>query len=93
MTIGAACLMVSAAAMRATSVTAAEPAWPAEPYRYTVIDQDLSQELKTEDWKTEANVMGALGELGYSAEQLAISSRKLEGKKPAVPTHAPRRIA
>ena len=40
--------------------------------RPTKIDEDLSQELKTEDWKTEANVMGALGELGYTAEQLAI---------------------
>jgi D-alanine-D-alanine ligase len=40
--------------------------------RPTKIDEDLSQELKTEDWKTEANVMGALGELGYAAEQLAI---------------------
>jgi D-alanine-D-alanine ligase len=38
----------------------------------TKIDQDLSKEMKTEDWKTEANVMGALGTLGYTAEHLAI---------------------
>src|SRR5882762_6339085 len=36
------------------------------------IDQDLSKEMKTEDWKTEANVMAALGALGYTAEHLAI---------------------
>src|SRR5436853_3965861 len=28
--------------------------------------------MKTEDWKTEANVMAALGELGHTAEHLAI---------------------
>src|SRR5438105_7414871 len=28
--------------------------------------------MKTEDWKTEANVMAALGTLGYTAEHLAI---------------------
>jgi D-alanine-D-alanine ligase len=38
----------------------------------TKIDQDLSAEMKTEDWKTEANVMAALGALGYAAEHLAI---------------------
>jgi D-alanine-D-alanine ligase len=38
----------------------------------TKIDQDLSKEMKTEDWKTEANVMAALGALGYAAEHLAI---------------------
>ena len=38
----------------------------------TTIDQDLSAELKTEDWKTEANVLKALGELGHTAEHLAI---------------------
>ena len=26
----------------------------------TTLDQDLSAELKTEDWKTEANVLAAL---------------------------------
>lgn len=40
--------------------------------RPTTIDQDLSAEMKTEDWKTEANVLGALGELGYTTEHLAI---------------------
>ncbi len=38
----------------------------------TKIDQDLSKEMKTEDWKTEANVMAALGTLGHTAEHLAI---------------------
>src|SRR5438046_3070345 len=40
--------------------------------RPTTLDQDLSKEMKTEDWKTEANVLGALGTLGYAAEHLAI---------------------
>jgi D-alanine-D-alanine ligase len=38
----------------------------------TPIDADLSEEMKTEDWQTEANVMAALGTLGYTAEHLAI---------------------
>jgi D-alanine-D-alanine ligase len=38
----------------------------------TTIDQDLSAELKTLDWKTEANVLAALGELGHSIAHLAI---------------------
>jgi D-alanine-D-alanine ligase len=38
----------------------------------TTIDQDLSAEMKTEDWKTEANVLTALGALGYTVEHLAI---------------------
>jgi D-alanine-D-alanine ligase len=38
----------------------------------TTIDQDLSAEMKTEDWKTEANVMAALSALGYTAEHLVI---------------------
>jgi D-alanine-D-alanine ligase len=38
----------------------------------TTIDQDLSAELKTEDWKTEANVLAALSDLGHSAQYLAI---------------------
>ena len=38
----------------------------------TTIDQDLSAELKTEDWKTEAHVLKALGELGHAVEHLAI---------------------
>jgi len=40
--------------------------------RPTKIDEDLSKEMKTEDWKTEANVMAALGALSYTAEHLAI---------------------
>jgi D-alanine-D-alanine ligase len=38
----------------------------------TTLDQDLSTELKTTDWKTEAAVLAALEELGYQHEQLAI---------------------
>lgn len=38
----------------------------------TTIDQDLSAELQTEDWKTEANVLVALRDLGHTAEHLAI---------------------
>ncbi len=38
----------------------------------TTIDQDLSAEMKTEDWKTEANVLTALGTLGHTVEHLAI---------------------
>jgi len=38
----------------------------------TTIDQDLSSELQTEDWKTEANVLAALGALGHATEHLAI---------------------
>jgi D-alanine-D-alanine ligase len=40
--------------------------------RPTKIDQDLSKEMKTEDWKTEANVLTALGTLGHATEHLAI---------------------
>ena len=40
--------------------------------RPTTIDQDLSQEMKTADWKTEAAVLAALNDLGYPHEQLAI---------------------
>jgi D-alanine-D-alanine ligase len=39
----------------------------------TTIDQDFSAEMKTEDWKTEANVMSALDTLGYRAGHLALS--------------------
>ncbi len=38
----------------------------------TTIDQDLSAEFLTEDRKTEANVLKALGQLGHRAEYLAI---------------------
>jgi D-alanine-D-alanine ligase len=40
--------------------------------RPTTVDQDLSAELKTEDWKTEANVLEALQQLGLLTEHLAI---------------------
>jgi D-alanine-D-alanine ligase len=36
------------------------------------IDEDLSEEMKHKDWKTEADVMAALGALGHTAEHLAI---------------------
>ena len=38
----------------------------------TTLDQDLSTELRTEDWKTEANVLAALRDLGHDTGQLAI---------------------
>jgi D-alanine-D-alanine ligase len=38
----------------------------------TTIDQDLTAELATEDWKTEAHVLEALATLGYNTEHLAI---------------------
>ena len=38
----------------------------------TTLDQDFSKEMKTTDWKTEANVMSALGTIGHTAEHLAI---------------------
>jgi D-alanine-D-alanine ligase len=38
----------------------------------TALDQDLSAEMQTEDWKTEANVMAALAALGHTAEHLVI---------------------
>lgn len=38
----------------------------------TTLDQDLTPELKTENWKTEAGVLAALKELGYENEHLAI---------------------
>ena len=38
----------------------------------TTLNQDLTSELKTADWKTEAAVLAALDELGYPHEQLAI---------------------
>jgi len=40
--------------------------------RATAIDQDLSKELKSTEWKTEANVMAALKSLGHTAEHLAL---------------------
>jgi D-alanine-D-alanine ligase len=38
----------------------------------TTLDQDFSKEMKTPDWKTEADVMAALDKLGHTAEHLAI---------------------
>ncbi len=38
----------------------------------TTLDQDLSALLQTEDWKTQANVLAALAELGHAVEHLAI---------------------
>ena len=38
----------------------------------TTLDQDLTKELKTEDWKTESDILKALGELGHDTEHLAI---------------------
>jgi len=38
----------------------------------TTIDQDLTTELKTDDWKTEAHVLDALKELGHDSGHLAI---------------------
>jgi len=38
----------------------------------TSLDQDLSAELKTDDWKTEANVLAALDKLGHTTQHLAI---------------------
>jgi D-alanine-D-alanine ligase len=54
------------------------------------LDQDLSAELQTEDWKTEANVLAALRELGHRVEYLAIFDdldllrRKLQAFAPDV---------
>jgi D-alanine-D-alanine ligase len=38
----------------------------------TTIDQDLSKELQTEDWKAERSVLDALGKLGHETQHLAI---------------------
>ena len=38
----------------------------------TTLDQDLSAELQTDDWKTEAHVLKALAELGHDTGYLAI---------------------
>jgi D-alanine-D-alanine ligase len=56
----------------------------------TKLDQDLSAQLKTEDWKTEANVLAALKELGHETEHLAIFDdldllrQKLQGFQPEI---------
>ena len=38
----------------------------------TTLDQDLSAELKTDDWKTECNVLDAIRSLGHVVEHLAL---------------------
>lgn len=38
----------------------------------TTLDQDLSAEMKTDDWKTEANVLAAVNALGYAPDHLAL---------------------
>jgi D-alanine-D-alanine ligase len=56
----------------------------------TTVDQDLSAELKTDDWKTEAHVLEALQQLGHTVEHLAIFDdlhllrQKLESFSPDV---------
>lgn len=56
----------------------------------TTLDQDLSEELLTEDWKTETNVLNALRELGHTAAYVAIFDnfdllrQKLESFQPDV---------
>jgi D-alanine-D-alanine ligase len=35
-------------------------------------DRDLAEELKTENWKTEANILSALREVGHATDYLAI---------------------
>ena len=54
----------------------------------TTIDRDLAPELRTEDWRTESDVLRALGTLGHTVEHLAIYDdldllrRKLEAFAP-----------
>lgn len=38
----------------------------------TTLDQDLTDQLQSPDWKTQANVVAALKELGHTVEYLAI---------------------
>ncbi len=58
--------------------------------RPTTLDQDLSEELKTDDWRTEANVLEALQCLGCTTEHVAIFdntdliSQKLQGFQPDI---------
>jgi D-alanine-D-alanine ligase len=54
----------------------------------TTVDQDLSAELKTEDWKTEAHVLAALKTLGHTTEHLAIFDN-FDGLRKKVRTFAP----
>ena len=46
----------------------------------TTIDQDLSEEFLTEDWKTEVNVLDALRSLGHETQHLAIFDDLLQQK-------------
>lgn len=56
----------------------------------TTIDQDLSTELASEDWRTESDVLRALRRLGHTVEHLAIFDdldllrRKIESFAPDV---------
>jgi D-alanine-D-alanine ligase len=54
----------------------------------TTVDQDLSAELKTEDWKTEANVLAALDKIGHTTEHLAIFDN-FDGLRKKVRSFAP----
>ena len=45
-TIGPASFLAAWIVMPVTGVMAGEPAWPAEPYRYTIIEQDLTSVLQ-----------------------------------------------
>jgi D-alanine-D-alanine ligase len=54
----------------------------------TTLDQDLTAELQTPDWRTEANVIDALRQLGHCVEHLALFDdldllrQKLQGFAP-----------
>lgn len=56
----------------------------------TTIDQDLSEEFMTEDWKTEVNVLEALRALGHETQHIAIYDdldllrQKMQGFQPDV---------
>jgi D-alanine-D-alanine ligase len=56
----------------------------------TTLDQDLSAELKTDDWKTEAHILAALAELSHTTAYLAIFDdlnllqQKLESFQPDI---------
>ncbi len=56
----------------------------------TALDQDLSAELQTPDWKTEAHVLAALRELGHETQYLALFDnldllrQKLEAFQPDI---------
>lgn len=56
----------------------------------TALDQDLSAELQTPDWKTEAHVLAALRELGHETQYIALFDnldllrQKLEAFQPDI---------